>query len=150
MKILFGERVFTTKENSLTVKGAVLVSDKNICKDVVYINNFNFAAKKDVNMQITVNDLRSLAIALRGIIINKKSSFKIFTESDAVKTLSLGRDGQSIFINTSGGGLNYKHKFDVFGTKSFIQTLELFCDELEKFTFAQQQKSHKEKGVNDE
>lgn len=112
-------------------------------KDVIFFKINYFKERKEINLLIDVHKMRGLLIGLEELLLNDSSGFKAFTESDGNKnTISIGKDAKYFYINmeqTGGSSLKLNYMFGQYGIKAFMQTMRLFCDELEKFVYTHQQ-----------
>ena len=142
--IYIANRAFMTPRSVLSVDAIAETINKNsktYYSGVIYITINHHNDNASIKIALNTYSARSLYFAIRELIQTKKSLFTKITGGNSQKAYTtLGFDDKYHYINIQRGNLKLSHSFDSYEIRAFIKSLELICDEVDKYLFILQQK----------
>lgn len=111
-------------------------------EDVVFIScSANYDRSTTITMQVRNLDLRALAYGIKEILKNGSSSYIKYTDPKAAggagnkKSLSLGKDASSVYINFNDKTNNIAFGLDVYSMAALADTINMIADVADKKIF---------------
>lgn len=147
-KIKLFNKAYSTQKSILILDSYLERDDKDFLKEIIFFEIKFYKENKKVRMLIDTHTLRGLCYALEDLVYKKESKFQKYTGgSGAKKLLSIASAEKGIFINLEDNDPSNKVKVEYIfgenGTKSFIDAMRLYADEVDKMLYKYQVQTNK-------